>query len=471
MSIRMIQSVLILIPFGIFFWLVRIELVPNGVFSVPHEVNDSSPYIDALAPQDRVDHGQTIINDPVFFFVHPHRQFDRVAFEIWFQNTTVPIVEFGGLVQTKPEVYELQPLHNLLIDQLGWPTVSDGQQTLHQKQKRYETIEAFYADPPARENVAVYKADYQVPFRLAGYAPSGIEQSIDVTLRGKHELKTYIKQETLDVRFFYMDMNRDEGADPVVVTVFDERGQPVAEARAEDDGRTRGDAIPSHVRTLELRVPGLAEGVYKIVMNASRDIFFRTLKTTQSKLIFLHSIYLGDEIAYREDPRPVEFWSASKRVRAQTRHAEGVQNLTRGQELFSVAEPYKMYTFETNGSLDATRVPKGDLELYVDGPLAFSKAQYFQPDPMVVRPYVDLEAQGIEYVLTSYQSPKEKDGWLVQTIESETSPLVFEKKSWKFTFSTPEIRERGGEVRIKEINTTFTREPFVWSDVWNWIKR
>lgn len=467
MVIRLIQLVIVLIPFGIFVWLARIELVPSGVFELQHTVGDSSPYIDALSPQDRVRDETTIIDDPVFFFLHPHRHFDKVAFDIWFKNETVPIVEFGGLVKTKPDAYDLQPFHHRLIDQLGWSSVSAQGLTLYQKTKRYDSLEAFYAQPPARGAVAVYKAEYRAPFRLADYAPSHQSKTLEVSLRGTHEFKTYIKNETLDFRFEYMDMNRDDGADPITVTLFNEQGQPVADARGQDDRRTQGDSIPSGMNNLSLTVPGLAEGVYKVVMNAPRDIFFRKMHTPQQKIIFLHSVFLGDEIAYRAEPHATRLWTSSPLLRVQTRHATGVQQLRVGEKSLAIAEPYAWYTIETGNGLIAVDVPKNDLEIFFDGPLAFSTEAYFQPDPIALRPYVNVEEQGIEYILTSYVPPRAQNGWLVQTIEIDALPLVFDKKSWKFTFSTPEIRVRGGEVEIGKINTIWTRKPFAWEDLFD----
>ncbi len=466
MLVRAAQVVFVLIPLFIFVWLTHIELVPSGTFEVKHDVRDSSPYIDALAPHDRVRDGDTIVDDPVFFFLHPHRHFDRVAFEIWFKNTTVAIMEFGGLVQTKPDVFDLQPFHNLFIDRLGWSSVSDRGLTLYQKNKTYDSLEAFYASPPPRGNVALYKANYQAPFRLVGYEPTLKSQTFEISLRGKHELKTYIKNETLDFRFEYMDMNRDEGADPITITLFNEQNQPVADARMQDDERTQGDRIPSSMKEVRLQVPGLTEGVYKVVMNSSRDIFFRKIYTTQRKVVFLHSVFLGDEIAYRAEPKTTRVWSSSPQLRMQTRHASGVQDVRVGQTVVHVTEPYEFYTVETDGGVFAVNVPKGDVEIFFDGPLALSRDAYFEPDPIALRPYVNVEEQGIEYILTSYVPPRTQDGWLVQTLEFDASNLVFDKASWKFTFSTPDIRQRGGEVLIKSINTTWTREPFAWEDLW-----
>ncbi|MBI2475232.1 hypothetical protein HYV69_02275 [Candidatus Uhrbacteria bacterium] len=458
--LRLIQLILILIPLGILFYLSQQYFVPSGEFEIKHSVQDASAYIDALAPSDRVDKpikknnewSQAIISDPVFFFLHPHRAFSKLSFEIWFQNETVPIVEFGGRVRTNPEGYDLRPLQNLLIDNLSWKKITQNGLTLLQKKSSYDSIDDFLLNPPRRESVAVYKADYPVSLRLPDYKPSSLLQTISVSLRGGHEAKTYIKNETLSFEFEYMDMNRDEGSDPVVAIVFNENGKPVANARAEDDGDLKRDAVPSSIRKLVLSVPGLPEGVYKIVLNASRDIFFRKINTMQNKLVFLNMVYIGDEIGYRETTKTISFWTASQRLQIQTRHAEGVQDVKINGKISSISQPYEMFTFQADPGLKIVEIPKGDIEVFVDTPIAFSTSQYFSPDPAAIRPYTDIENSSIEYILTTYVSPRKEGEWYVQTFEFDSEPIILEKDSWKFTFSTPLIETLGGKVIVKNIN-------------------
>ncbi len=457
---RLIQLILILIPFGLLYYLGQQYFVPSGEFEIFHSVNDTSAYIDQLAPPDRVEQpikinnelSQAIIADPVFFFLHPHRAFSKLSFEIWFQNETVPIVEFGGRVRTNPEGYDLRPLHNHLIDTLPWKRITQNGLTLLQKKKNYDSIDDFLTNPPKRESVAVYKVDYPVPLRLPNYNSSSTLQTIAVSLRGAHEIKTYIKNETFSFEFEYMDMNRDEGSDPVVAIIFDEKGKPVADARAEDDGDIKRDAVPSTMKKLVFSVPGLSEGVYKIVLNASRDIFFRKINTTQNKLVFLNMVYIGDEIGYREVAKPVSFWTASQRLQMQTRHAEGVQDVKISNKVFSVSQPYEMFIFQTDSGLKMVEIPKGDIEVFVDSPIAFSASQYFVPDPIAIRPYTKIENSDVEYIFTTYVSPRKEGDWFVQTIEFDSAPLILEKDSWKFTFSTPLIETLDGKVIVKNIN-------------------
>jgi len=465
---RLIQFVFLLIPLSIFLWLTHREIVPSGVFELRHNIHDTSPYIDALAPKDRLKNTGTIMGDPVYFFLHPHRVFDRLVFEVWFQNRTVPIIEFGGLAKTNPDIYDLLPLHNRLIDELSWNKISDGMFTLYQRKPMYDSVASFFASPPSQiSKVAVYKADYPVPFRFSemDYQATTDQKTLAVSLRGSHQMKTYIRDETLHVEFEYMDMNRDDGADALVATVFDETGNPIVDARAADDGNTNGDAVASEMHRLVLDAPGLKEGVYKIVLNTTRDVFVRKMHTSQQKLIFLSGLFIGDEIGYRESSQVVEFKTTSPRLRMQTRHAQGVQNVVMAGVTQTIAEPYKMYAFESTSDLKSVIIPQGDLEIFFDGPSAFTSEQFFSPDPQVIRPYTTIEDSEIDYVLTTYRSPREEGKWLVQTMEFDAAKLFLDKDAWKFVFSAPEIETVNGEFTIKEINMRWIRDPFKWRDL------
>ncbi|TAL51333.1 hypothetical protein EPN81_00245 [Patescibacteria group bacterium] len=466
---RLIQLVLIAIPLVVLGWLLNLWFVPSGVFVVTHEVGQSSPFIDEIKPETRVsdvyknedgDATQAITEDPAFFFLHPHRKnfFDQVVFDVWFQNASLPIIELGGLAGVNPERYTLYPLHNRLIDESTWNRIDEDGMVLLQREQTYASLADFFANPPPRDAVAVYRTAFDVPYRIDGYQPTSTIQSIDVSLRGHHELKTYIKNEPLSFVFQYMDMNRDEGEDVVQVTVFNENNQPMAEARASDDGNVSDDTVVDHgLKKLILKADGLPEGVYKLVMNTTRDIFFRNIQTQQQKLVFLNTLFIGDEIGYREPSRGATIFTESKRIRIQTRHAQGVQTITAGTQTFEIAQPYAWYTLAfVDEGLESVVVPVGDVEIVTEGKFAFSPSQYFNPDPVSLNAYTTIEQLGIDYVLAQYQSPRQEGDWLVATIPFVAWDVYEEDQTWKFSFSTPLIKELGAELLIHRIDTWFT---------------
>jgi hypothetical protein len=464
---RLTQLTIIAIPIVLFGWLTTQWTVPSGVFFASHTVGQSSPFVEDLQPSSRVgevrmnaagEWEQSIVDDPAFFFIHPHRAFEQVDVEVWFKNTALPIIELGGLESTDPERYILKPLHNKIIDDSDWHRIDKDGMVLLQRNKTYNTLDDFSTNPPARTEVATYRTEYDVPYRLDAYAPSDFVQKIDVTLRGHHELKTYIKDETLKFDFEYMDMNRDEGEDSIRVLVFNEVGQPVAEARASDDSNTSMNAVPSALERLSLEVPGLKEGVYKLVMNAPRDIFFRKIHTPQKKVVFLNTVFIGDEVGYREPAAGTQFWSNTERMLMQTRHAEGVQDVFIDGEIVSISEPYQWYESTPREGLSAVRVPAGDLEIVMEGKIAFIESQYFNPDPANITAYTDLESLDVDYVLAEYTSPRLEDDWFVSRVAFETSDLYTEEDgTWKISFSTPLVADFFTEVLVHKINTWFSR--------------
>ena len=253
-------------------------------------------------------------------------------------------------------------------------------------------------------------------------------------------------------------MNRDEGEDSISVLVFNEEGLPVAEARASDDGNISMDARPSGLEKLSLRVDGLPEGVYKLVINAPRDIFFRKVHTPQSKAVFLNTVFIGDEVAYREPPDGTRFWTNTERMVMQTRHAEGVQDVSVDGETLSIAEPYQWYESVPGDGLSEVRVPAGDLEIVMEGKIAFIKSQYFNPDPINITAYTDLETLDVDYVLGEYVSPRKEGDWLVSIVSFGADELYAEDDgTWKISFSTPLVAQFDTEVLVHKINTWFYR--------------
>lgn len=472
--IRIVQILMILAPIATFLWLLNQYLVPSGVFTVRHGVNDLSPFIERILPDDRVgapyreedgDWAQSIYGDPAYFFVHPHRHFDSVDVEVRFKNTETPILEIGALAQEAGQVYDLRPMQNLLIDRSDWDRTEQGGLVLLQREKTFESIDAFLQNTPPRYDIATYHYDLAEPYRIAGYAPSSSARTVDVSLRGFHEFYTYIKDETLAFDIAYMDMNRTPGGDPVTVVAIDENGRTVADVRAMDDGDETNDAIGSAMEHLILSVPSLPEGVYKIQLQAERDIFFRSIATTQQKMAFLNNVYLGDEVGYNDETRPVSFWTQAKHLAFQTQHADGAQEVQVGGDTVRIAEPYDRVTSGvTAEGVVKVVAPRGDLLIETDGLMAFAPDQFFNPDPIRLRPDTDLDLLDVDYIIASYVPPEADGEWLVARVSFDTSVFAAQDDgTWKFVLSAPGISDRQERYDVGSVNMTFSREPLTWA--------
>lgn len=170
MKHRLSTAAFLLLPGVLFGWLAWQELVPTGEFNVSWEPGDRSAFIDPIRPDQRVEKpvqvegfsGQRVVGDPVYTFIHPHREFSEITVAIQFDpQTEVSIVEAGALVSANgdDEVYHLQPVFNRLIEDSPWQQMTADGLVLLQRKPTYESISAFLAKPPAGSRIATYQFD------------------------------------------------------------------------------------------------------------------------------------------------------------------------------------------------------------------------------------------------------------------------------------------------------------------------
>ena len=466
---RLIQLIFILIPFGLFGWLLWIDIAPDGEKIITFEMDQISPYVNRLLPDERVlglqynEWGEpytTVIDEPVYFSVTmPHTDFETLDVEIEFANTGQQIVEVGALMDIQSQAFDLRPLQSLLIDGLEWDRVEDDGVALLQRISDYESVDAFLADPPARSEVATYHYDLDTPYRLSSYTPLGHVRTIDASLRGYHQYVTYLKDEPFYLEVEYMDMNRTTGADDGVIRVRNEDDEVMYEYFLYDDGNELENQI-SDRQTAVIDQSGWPEGVYRVELSGTSDLFWRTITTTQRYVTFINQLYIGDDIGYLADPRATTFYTSAKHLTLETYHSDATQRVTIGSEdvWLPLSHEKVTHTVEDAGVV-LGHTPSGDVKITGDGKFAFSSDAFFDPDPISINSFTDIDALGVNYVLTSYESPEVHRRWLKAAGSFDVGDLNSQDGSVTFTFSVPGIQELQETVDVHAINLIFKKEP------------
>lgn len=479
---RFIQLCIVLLPVGLFFYLLWLDIAPGGIQEVHFEVADFSPYIDRLLPDERVSGVQynqtgeaylTILDDPTYFAVHfPQTDFDEVEVEIEFNNPGQPIVELGALQDIYSGAYDLRPLHNLIIEHINWSSISSGEVVLYEREHKFDSIDNFLSNLPPRSEIATYHYDLEVPYRIADYRPLQQEQSFDISLRGYHQYQTYIKDEALQAEFVLMDMNRSAGADEVALRVRNEHGEIVLETELEDDGNQTTNQA-STTRTITLYKENLPEGVYSVELSGTSDIFWRQITTTQRYVTFVNRLYIGDDVGHRVESRATEFFTNAKHFTFETFHADAAQRLELGESEILIEQSHEKvkYSVEEAGVVRGY-TPVGDIKITADGKFAFSRESFFDPDPVSLEAQSDLDALGVNYLLTTYRSPTDELEWQVASARFQIADIADESNTATFTLSTPAIFELQQTVDIHAINLTFYKKPLSKAEFWQeMIKR
>ncbi len=476
-----VRAAAVAVAAGLVVFLVVKALAPEGELTVTTDLVSPAPYLSAAKPPERLvvtaDGSAFAGDEPVYFDLTPPSGFDAVTETVRYRDPSGALLEMGALASSIDEQFDLRPADNRLLDALPWNRVASGRLTLLERNHSFTSVDEFLSRPPEPSKMAVYRAKVAAPFRLAGYEP-GPAREVELSLRGRHRLYAYVKDEPLNITFIVQDMNRQAGADPVIVTVYKEGSdEPYARTVLNDDGNTADDQRSSGLRTVPISVTDPPEGVYQIEFTASSDIFIRRIRTTQRKLVFADRLNIGDHVGYSDIVRPLTVYTDGLRLSARTSHPESLQTVTAGTAQLALVEPQVRYSARLSAGRDlaAVTVPKLDVLLETDGLFALSPGEYFDPLPLPITWYTtaaDLDAKGIDYILTGYETPSVENG-----VSSAQATFDLDKLArtadgaYRFLAVAPGVSETQGDLRLLSVSFTLTRKPLGWADIWPRLTR
>jgi len=460
-------------------WLLYKGVVPSGKISYSYDfskakVEQDSWFIQKLTPEERVELSDKapakIFGDPVYFALRTPRRFNKAKLTLKYRHgrrdlqispSMTPIIEAGVLVDKIIWRYDLQPIENKIIDELSktWQVIKDKGVMLLQRKELEETkslserlslfssIDEFSLNLPARNEIALYNYQLDQEFLLADYQAEELssgypELSSVPALRGPWQFYTYINNEILDFQFSLEDINKNKDSDPVDLQVY-YRGELIDSQHLADDGIAEDNNQVSQEREMELKLANLPEGAYKIELRANDDIVTKKIITKQSKLAFINRLWLLDS-----SDNEIELYTDSRLINAQTINPGSLQTIKIFGPLTSslpplelkLGETYKQFSATTLGDENLLVIAKDDVIIAGDGVFSIDAKSMINPQFKKVTAGFDADKQGINYILTKYNTPIEADGWQVAQAEFDLSRAYREFYKYNFIISIPGLK-------------------------------
>jgi len=446
---------------------------PDGYLTIRTDIVEPSPFVSEPKPSERLDlEGEApyrVLGNPVYFDLRPPSEFQTVTVSTRYLNRGQQVVEIGALANRLDGQFDMRAAENRLIDSLPWNRLNSGNFTLLQRSPVYDSIDDFLAKPPESSRAAVYRTSFSWPYEPVDYQPAADKKTRQVSLRGHHRILTYTGGEPLSFNFSVQDMNRQEGADPVTVSVYREGVKDaVARTVLSDDGNTADDQKSSGLRQVAVSLADPQPGLYRVEFTAPGDIFIRTVTTRQNKFVFLNRLYLGDHVGYSDKTPPVTIHVGGRTIVARTAHEEGLQKLRIDSWELDVREIHHQYFSwlgEGRGPFSVTS-PRRDILLHTDGVIALHPDDFFSPLPTELEWYLnseDLSTAGVDFIVTEYEPPMMDDRLTVAEATFEVSNLATTLDgAYRFAISAPGISTTGNDLRLESITFILYREPVGW---------
>lgn len=345
---------------------------------------------------------------------------------------------------------------------------------------QFASVEDFLHQAPPRDQIAQYNYDLSPYFDLPGYTPSNTALELKKSIRGKHELYTYIADdEALDFSFVVQDINRHAGEDPIIFTVVGPDNTIVKKVVEPDDGNAAGNGVVKLERTVHLLVEGQRHGVYKITLDTNDDVFFKRIITFQHLLMFHGSVYMTDNVEYSsvvgDGPfSPTRLYTTSTAIGAYSSHQQNLQTLRIGSKDMELTIPNEFTEIDGLSGTTVVYSSKNDVYVRGDGFFAFDPDQMFDTNishVISVKNVKDIDEYN--YIIATYPQPSQSDGWLTASAQVEVPQLYFDKGKdtvIHFMVNLPNMHETGKTLKVKSVKVVFEKPPVTATKIFEKIK-
>jgi hypothetical protein len=541
---KIFKIILYLAPFFILGWLINKHFAPSGKLTLIQDFNEKPSSISEFYPKGRMidpeknlktgDTYQRIIREPAYFDVKIPRLFKKATVTLTYK-TSSPILELGLQKSKDLWAFDFKPIGNKFIDDSQWFKYENKEKGLillekgelqenaevseeskngtgenltknkngdakddqenegkgeTQKEVRvpkFENVDQFLANLPKNKTIAQYNINLLENTKLEGYEKSNKTLEINHLLRGKHNLVTYIEDEGLNITFDYIDINRQMGPDRFNVYVRDVLGRQVFTQTQEDDGNEHANGVPSALKTINLSIPNLPEGVYWIDLDINNDFVITHIKTSQKYLFFKGRVFLADNFEYEDvlgkeriQQKPTTIYATANKLKFRTSHPKGFQKVLVENSIIEISETQTQFEHEITpkkhpGFLaqDAKKIyiPKNNLITETNGYIFFDKEHYFGLSVSDLTSSTNLTTT--DFIMAkNYESPKKAGSWMQKTETFEIRPQYVDDGKLKFIISGRELKD---DVLVDKIEVTLEKDPITiknfWSRLKNYIKR
>ena len=476
-----INSLGIIIIILIISSLIKKDLVLEGKLTIESDLTDKLPMISILFPEHRVEKEDTyyiIQDEPVYFTVRSPIKFDQAEVEIEFQNGKQKIIGLGIATEEEGWNFESHTLYNETLNNIDWYGMSDGINTLYQKNKKFEDIDSFLEVSNKTEGLGAYDFDLGESFKIPNYQAHSEKMIVDNCLRGQHQFYTYIKDEALDFTFKIQDINRTDGEDPLVISIYNPRDKKIYSKIISDDDLISKTDPASDPRYISIYMPNLEEGVYRVELSTNDDIFIREITTPQQKLVFIDRLYLCDSKEYDDgfvdlNLAATQVYTNGRLLSFYTAHDAGLQTITLDNTGVNIYQKHKWIEAYSNPKLSRMYIPKNDIKISARGIFALDKEHYFNPEIINLKDYSDIEE--VNYIIAKYQEPIESNNtWLKNKIVFNLDKAKIEDGNLKFMISSPDL-DKNSNLKINSLKIKLTgprniNSKLAYQNFWNNIK-
>lgn len=400
---------------------------------------------------------------PVFIDVKPLAVFDAMSAKVGFlAGPAVRAVTVGWLQSQYTTEFVVATVFRVL-GELGWNGEVKGNYKVYAGDKGVIGSVVKILKGESEDVRGVFALGQSVPIvvGVSGYEPQRAIVKTSVNLRGHHRFLVYADNEALHFGVNAQDMNRDVGADPVIVTLTDAvTGRVIATQVQPDDGNVGTDQKPTGVFEVQVVTSVLPRGTYQVDVLTTDDVFLRDVVTTAQKWVVRERVYLGDVIGFAPRVEATEMSVYGTEMRVRLEHPRAVQKLrVNGVEKVVLDAPFVEQRVALGSGVTSVFSAKDEIVLVTDGVIGLRADAMFVP----ILPLIGVESrgedlQGVRAVVVGAMDGAMSDRGEV-TVSAPVKDLATAKTGGYRVVVAPTVTEADGVIfAFRDFSVEMTRE-------------
>jgi hypothetical protein len=293
-------------------------------------------------------------------------------------------------------------------------------------------------------------AVYNYPINLDYVSPDYQRLSplvISQPLRGTHQFYVYLKKGTWRFKFNFVDLNQDEGLDPVIVDIFLDR-EKISSGYLPDLGPETGNG-KTEMKELILTGENIQTGIYRAVVRVNDDIVISRIESPSDKLSFINKIWPVS------GPGSLSVFTDANYLQAKTTSPASLGQIIFDGKKLELADTYEQFLAESEGGagIREVRAAKDDIVLENSGVFAFNRDSLINASvPKISRYFRPNDS--LRYVVASYERPLFDKGVKTARVKFDLRDAYREEGKYTFLISVPGLGTNDGAedyLEIKEI--------------------
>jgi hypothetical protein len=316
-------------------------------------------------------------------------------------------------------------------------------------------VDEFFHSPPENSVIAT-EGEIGINVFSASVNSGKDSLFVNCTLRGDHTFYTFADDGSFELTLKKQDLNLYNGEDELKIMLYGQDGTIVANSSIPDDGDTTNSSAKGATQTINISLPEIEKGVYKIVLESADDFTIRDMNITSGNLVVEDNVFsVSPCILYT---RHLE----GGYLDLITYYQSGLQDVKIGNTTIPIKEKNikNRVLIQPSQKIYDVTCPAGNLKVVSAAFFSFTDNSYFEPFRCQVISIGNdpgqIKSENVDYiVIKNLDNKRDADGWIIANATWDLNEIYLGENTLNIVLNAEHLANRKEKIPIDWVEISF----------------